>query len=128
MVHRIFRHCLLDLHCCMVVSKMTLTTSCSSLFLFPFYTSYSALAILQCSETLSHIPLQEVQKIIDVISKKNSKIGTARYKEYNPAYNCSISYKLIMIITKCRIPNLPYHSSPKIWHILLGKPERLFTP
>ena len=33
-----------------------------------------------------------------------------------------------MIITKCRIANLPYHPSPKIWHILLGKPERLLTP
>ena len=33
-----------------------------------------------------------------------------------------------MIITKCRIANLPYHPSPKIWHILLGEPERLLTP
>ena len=80
MVHRVFRRCLLVLHSCMVVSKMTLATTCS-LFLYPLYTSYSALAILPCPKTLLHIPLQE---IIDVIIKKNCKIGTARYKEYNP--------------------------------------------
>jgi hypothetical protein len=66
----------------MVVSKMTLATPLAPRSLFSLYTSYSALAILSCSENIVHIPLQE---IMDAIIKKNCKIGTARYKEYNPA-------------------------------------------
>jgi len=73
MVHRVFRHCLLVLHGCMVVSKMTLALS--SLFLFPLYTSYSALAIL-------HVPklyrTSHSKKIMGVFTKKNRKIGKAR--------------------------------------------------
>ena len=55
---------------------MTLATTCTFLFLFPHYISYSALAILPFSETA-------LQKIMDVIIKKYCKIGTARYKEYS---------------------------------------------
>ena len=54
---------------------MTLATICSSLFLFPPYTYIIQCASNStCSETLSHIPLQE---IMGVITEKNRKIGTA---------------------------------------------------
>lgn len=61
MVHCVFRHCVLVLHGCMVVSKMTLATTCSSLFLFPLYTYIiQCTSNSTCSESLSHIPLQEI--------------------------------------------------------------------
>jgi len=65
---------------------MTLATTCTSLFLSPLYTSYSALAILPFSETA-------LQEIMDVIIKKNCRIGTARYKEYTPACKTVPYYK-----------------------------------